>query len=538
MMKNTSVLFVWLVWGVGRSLAAEIPADTDADSNSSKLMIHVPHRLYQEGGYRHREALFGISPYGGSIVQNVYYTNSDLCEIDDMSGGFPAREKEGTRMKPYPSPFLLMMDRGHCTFVQKVRNAQHMGASGVLIADNTCICSDTTCTAANPTAPCEMTEPIMADDGSGADISIPSFLLYKTDADKIIAEVKENRPVQAEMAWSLPSPDDRVEYDLWTSPSDGISAEFIRDWKDVAIALGDKAYFTPHMYLHDGEKSGCHAPNGDNYCFTLCTNSGRYCATDPDDDLTKGISGGDVVRESLRRICIWSHYGAANGIGREWWDYVNEFNQRCSAADYFADDACIKDAYKHSKVNGDTVEECMSNSGGTKQDVVNTKLKTEIDLQHQQGVVVIPTAYVNTAVIRGAMQPSTVFTAICAGYLAGTAPAKCTQCSACPDPVGCIRTGKCTSESPAYASTDSGVSTHTFATSMLFVVALFSGLGVWQYKRSREEMRDQVRGILAEYMPLEDQDQMNGKGDDNGSSGMMSNPMGFAQGGSGMSLIS
>jgi hypothetical protein len=73
---------------------------------------------------------------------------------------------------------------------------------------------------------------------------------------------------------------------------------------------------------------------------------------------------------------------------------------------------------------------------------------------------------------------------------------------------------------------------------MLFVVALFSGLGVWQYKRSREEMRDQVRGILAEYMPLEDQDQMNGKGDDNGSSGMMSNPMGFAQGGSGMSLIS
>jgi hypothetical protein len=56
----------------------------------------------------------------------------------------------------------------------------------------------------------------MADDGSGGDISVPSFLMYKHDADKVKAEVKQNRPVQIEMAWSLPNPDDRVEYDLWT----------------------------------------------------------------------------------------------------------------------------------------------------------------------------------------------------------------------------------------------------------------------------------------------------------------------------------
>jgi hypothetical protein len=52
MMKNTSVLFVWLVWGVGRSLAAEIPADTDADSNSSKLMIHVSFLMNRAASWR------------------------------------------------------------------------------------------------------------------------------------------------------------------------------------------------------------------------------------------------------------------------------------------------------------------------------------------------------------------------------------------------------------------------------------------------------------------------------------------------------
>jgi hypothetical protein len=62
---------------------------------------------------------------------------------------------------------------------------------------------------------------------------------------------------------------------------------------------------------------------------------------------------------------------------------------------------------------------------------------------------------------------------------------------------------------------------------MLFVVALFSGLGVWHYKKTREDMRDQVRGILAEYMPLEDQDD-----------GAVASPMDFARRGGSNSLLS
>jgi hypothetical protein len=262
-------------------------------------------------------------------------------------------------------------------------------------------------------------------------------------------------------------------------------------------------------------------PNSCRYC--------RYCATDPDDDLSKGISGGDVVKESLRRICIWNNYGALDGIGSIWWDYVSEFNERCSNADFFSNKDCIKDAYKNAKVNGDLIEKCMEDSGGTEKDGVNSKLDGEIETTLKRGIVVIPTAYVNTAVIRGAMQPSTVFKAICAGFAVGTAPAVCDKCGACGDLVGCISTGKC-SGGAAYASSSSqGVSTHTFATSMLFVICLFGGLGVWHYKRTRDDMRDQVRGILAEYMPLEDQDNREVT---------FSNPMGFAQGGSGVSLIS
>ena len=155
----------------------------------------------------------------------------------------------------------------------------------------------------------------MADDGSGNDISIPSFLMFKQDADLVKAEMMANHAVRIEMSWSLPSPDDRVEYELWTTPTDIISRDFIRTFKEAAVALGSRAYFTPQMYIYDGIRSGCQGFDGENECYNLCTNNGRYCATDPDNDLDNGISGADVVEESLRRMCIWQHYGEDDAPG-------------------------------------------------------------------------------------------------------------------------------------------------------------------------------------------------------------------------------
>ena len=451
-------------------------------------------------------------------------------------------------MAPWPSPYILMVDRGGCTFVQKVgrllgqfstmrvwcqfshfhfslfvdkvRNAQRSGAAGVIIADNTCLCSDPDCVSDSQ---CESTEPIMADDGSGKDISIPSFLMFKTDADQVKKELMDDHPVQLEMSWSLPSPDDRVEYDLWTVPSDPVSKSFLKSFKPFAKALGDRAYFTPHMYVYDGDRTHCRGNDGESVCYNLCTNNGRYCATDPDNDLDKGISGQDVVRESLRRLCIWQYYGEDDGIGEKWWDYVGEFLDRCNSADFFMNEDCVKDCYKHAKIDGDIINNCMTDSGGLVKDQSNSKLDSELDAQAERGIVVLPTAFVNTAAIRGQLSATNVFAAICAGYEEGTRPAICDKCVACSDPLACVTNGVCKG-GPASATRTDGVSTHFFATSMLMVIGGFVALGVWHYKKTKEDMREQVRGILAEYMPLEDQE--------DGAS-----PMDFARRGGTQSLI-
>lgn len=211
-----------------------------------------------------------------------------------------------------------MVDRGECTFVEKVRTAQRAGAAGVLIADSTCLCTDERCRNATQLDQCEMAEPIMADDGSGADISIPSFLVFKHDADAIKEVLRRHQPVRVEMKFSVPAPGSRVSYELWTTPRDLISRTFLKTWLPAAKALSDDATFTPHEYVMDGIRSGCQSPDGQNFCDNLCTNSGKYCSIDPDGNMLSGASGSDVVSESLRRLCIWDIYGK-DGIGAPWY---------------------------------------------------------------------------------------------------------------------------------------------------------------------------------------------------------------------------
>ena len=391
-----------------------------------------------------------------------------------------------------------MVDRGVCTFVMKVRHAQRIGAAAVLIADNVCQCNAVNCTADDPAELCEPTEPMMADDGSGADISIPAFLVFKQDADVLKETLRHQQPLRVEMSFSIPAPDARVEYDFWTTPKDPLSRT-ITSFKYGAEALGKNAFFTPHMYIYDGKRSGCQSLDGDNQCYNLCTNSGRYCATDPDSDMDAGVSGADIVTESLRRLCIWKEYGE-DGIGKEWWDYVEEFMFRCDSKDaYFTQDKCISDAMTHAGVDKQVVESCMSDSGGLEGDVSNVLLEAELARREVSGVVMIPSLFVNQAPIRGALSFSTVFKAVCAGFAPGSEPDVCNTCAKCHDEEGCVRNGSC-----GGGFIETGVSGSTFLATLVGLSAAFGVVAYIQHRRQQRYMREQVRGILAEYMPLDE----------------------------------
>lgn len=310
----------------------------------------------------------------------------------------------------------------------------------------------------------------MADDGSGNDITIPSMLLFKRDADAVKSTLKTNTPIEIEMKWAVPtttSDDGVVEYVLFSTPTDIVSKSFRDEFEDIAVQLGPQARFKPHSYIYDGVKSHCvGAVGGENMCYNLCSNHGRYCAIDPDNNLDVGVSGADVVRESLRRLCIWKVYGEEDGIGVEWWDYVREWQSHCSAsADSFSSDDCIAAAYNHSFVDGALVDKCMQDAGGLEGDNSNSLLDEQIAAQSKLGVVVLPTAFVNTAVLRGQLSASNVLTAVCGGY-EEQAPHICATCvdqrPACfrGDMLACVSAGgNCSAMPPTLAPTEESSST-------------------------------------------------------------------------------
>lgn len=345
----------------------------------------------------------------------------------------------------------------------------------------------------------------MADDGSGGDITIASMLVFKNDADLFKQEIQSNRHLRVEMSWSLPAPDDRVEYDLWTIPSEPVSRDFLINFKTVAIGLQNHAYFTPHMYIYDGSRSGCVGAGSSVECDSLCTNNGRYCATDPDGDINVGVSGADIVRESLRRLCVWEHYGERDGIGMAWWEYVENFDKTCNNPDLFNNVNCIETIFAESGIDVKLVERCMKDSGGVTDDAPNNKLDKEIADQYARGVIVVPSTYVNDVAIRGALTPNNVFSAICAGYLPGTEPRICKQCAHCPNPMDCAETGFCTNGwehriiNHIADNQGDGISPVFFFFTMCVCMGSVVALGVFYNNRNQSRMRDQMRDLLAQY---------------------------------------
>lgn len=394
-----------------------------------------------------------------------------------------------------------MVDRGDCTFVQKVRNAQRAGATAVLIADTTCRCTDMECLNSTGIEFCEANEPYMADDGSGLDVSIPSFLLFKQDADRLKEVLISNTPIQIEMRFSVPAPDNRVEYDLWSTPRNPVSQEFITDFQSAAVALGVSAKFTPHMYVLDGTRIGCQGPNGEDECFNLCTNNGKYCSTDPDDDIYSGASGADVVTESLRSLCIWQIYGD-DGVGVAWWKYVNEFRDKCIPDLYndekYNDIECVHSAMAAAGVDPKLVDKCMADSGGLEGNVNNTLFEQQLSDRETVGVFLIPSFFVNQAPVRGELGFATAFKAICAGFAAGTEPEICVKCANCGNEKLCVEKKKCEAANLGAG----GISPGLFVASLLALTLAFSTVGYVIHQRQQAHMRQQIRGIVQEYMPV------------------------------------
>ncbi|CAE7944131.1 VSR5, partial [Symbiodinium sp. KB8] len=88
---------------------------------------------------------------------------------------------------------VLLVRRGLCTFVTKVRIAQEKGAQAVVVVDRE--------TSSN--TPEDIQKVVMADDGWGNSVQIPSILVSKTEGQLLIDAAK-HETVMVELDWNIP----------------------------------------------------------------------------------------------------------------------------------------------------------------------------------------------------------------------------------------------------------------------------------------------------------------------------------------------
>jgi len=498
MIKLISFIFlyinIYLIYG-------DIDKWPSTENDHSVLQVVVPFKLQKQGGYAHRDALFGYPNYSkGSLVTPLINGNSTGCNntLDFNS---------------IQSPYAVLLNRGECHFVQKVRNAQHAGASAVIIVDNTCLCTDTECMRETGDTSCEAVLPFMADDESGGDITIPSMLIRKSDGKKIkeaIGGSTEKSNVMVQFDWGIPSPDGRVEWTMWHSSWDDISLDALKELYPIVDALGNRSHFTPRFVSYNGSNVGCHSDVTNDACGNMCMNKGRYCLLDPSKNHNQedGASGADIVLENLRRKCIWNITSIEDpGVGRKWWKYVIAFGEKCNSNENnFVHHNCANDIMKSLGIDIEKVEKCTQ-PVGLDVDKANAYLEEELKEQTDLQLLRLPALYVDGVHARGHLNGALALSMICSGYGSHSPPKVC-ECSDVNkmELLDCVKQGKYETLSEKINSSSSPKSKSS--SSILWPLMMFGCIGfigLVHYKRSQRHMRDEVRSILAEYMPLEDQ---------------------------------
>jgi len=149
------------------------------------------HYKFSNGKIDAMPALYGIPVYNGNFVGilKMFPDHMDVC--DQVPDNYFQSDPMDASTKK-----IALVERGTCTFVHKVKNCQKAGAKGVVVFNNV-------------KAPL----PIMADDGTGDSVSIPSIIISNLDGLILKSNVQDDSglDVEIEILWGLPRPDGRVE---------------------------------------------------------------------------------------------------------------------------------------------------------------------------------------------------------------------------------------------------------------------------------------------------------------------------------------
>ncbi|CAK0852733.1 unnamed protein product [Prorocentrum cordatum] len=318
---------------------------------------HLVDQLKNHGRIDGSTATFGAPYFGQRVLGRLAYASdanrkAQHCTKDydlDACGSSSSMPQEGENKLIN----IFVIRRGGCSFVTKVKIAAEKCAHAVIIVDR----EDS-----NQTAE-DLKHIIVADDGYGGSIEIPSVLISREQGQHLINSLESNQQIVAELAWDIPT-DHVVNVDMWISSASRESLRFLKEFAPKRRLLNSVISFTPHYAVFGMDRTNPAVFN------ELCTTTdGQYCAEDPDG--AGPVTGKDVLEEDVRQLCIHETYKKVSNDGRvqfsqEFWDYIEHLGEECPLDGPPGDNGfgmkCSKRLMRKFGINTDTIDECAIRS--------------------------------------------------------------------------------------------------------------------------------------------------------------------------------
>eukprot|EP01071_Lankesteria_metandrocarpae_P015160 Lankesteria_metandrocarpae@DN9387_c0_g1_i1.p1 len=398
---------------------------------SAQIQVISPSTLVQEFAHTGlptssipgSTATFGAPTYGALFEGRLWYiddpdeqycTKDYVAKIKKLQEEFGKSASGGTDMS-HSVRNVFLLRRGKCAFVTKVSIAEKEGlADCVLIVDE----ESSSWTRTN------VQHVIMADNGNGFHVNIPSILVTNTDGNMLINAVKygmqtgKNIPVIVKIEWALPQKS-VVRVDYWTDAGRRNGAMFLREFAPHAKLLRGRLSFTTHYNVFS-------MPFGGDTSDICLTNAANFCDNPP--VTSQYITGREVLLENLRQLCIWDRTATPveisdpSAVGQQtameselWWKYVEQFPIECPSWGTQAESPTINDRrlgescssrlMKQIKIDHVAIESCArSDSTRILQQQLGDKAWSVIALR------------INDVRFNGNMDPILVMRAICSAF--------------------------------------------------------------------------------------------------------------------------
>ena len=184
---------------------------------------------------------------------------------------------------------VILIERGDCTFVTKVRNVEKAGANIALIGDTVEENSEVF---------------IMSDDGSGHSINIPSFFINKETMDAFEDSYDNGDHIIIQVKIETAHTNNTSQVDLWISTPFDLSVDTLRGLRNQLPLFGDQIQFD--VKIKSKPCVFCPVEEREKDCIS----NGLYCPIAPiskDETMMsflETLDGKSLMKQNLLAKCV------------------------------------------------------------------------------------------------------------------------------------------------------------------------------------------------------------------------------------------